>query len=89
MKQITPNSRNVIVKTSDGTVVAGHVNLDGEEIPVDRVSDLLVKGKNKFLLVYNARDTQVLGKQIEVILLNKQHILWVIPDEGRDLVDDG
>ena len=83
MKKVAPRSKEVIIKTSDGTIISGQINLDSEEIAADRVSDLLVKGKNKFLLVYNAEDMKVMGEQVSVVLLNKQHILWVIPDDTK------
>ena len=81
MKKVAPRSKEVIIKTSDGTIISGQINLDSEEIAADRVSDLLVKGKNKFLLVYNAEDMKVMEEQVSVVLLNKQHILWVIPND--------
>ena len=83
MKKVTPRSKEVIIKTSDGTIISGQINLDSEEIVADRVSDLLVKGKNKFLLVYNAEDMKVMGEQVSVVVLNKQHILWVIPHDEK------
>lgn len=83
MKKVAPRSKEVIIKTSDGTIISGQINLDSEKIAADRVSDLLVKGKNKFLLVYNAEDMKVMGEQVSVVLLNKQHILWVIPDDTK------
>jgi hypothetical protein len=83
MKKVAPRSKEVIIKTSDGTIISGQINLDSEEIAADRVSDLLVKGKNKFLLVYNAEDMKVMEEQVSVVLLNKQHILWVIPNDTK------
>ncbi len=83
MKKVAPRSKEVIIKTSDGTIISGQINLDSEEIAADRVSDLMVKGKNKFLLVYNAEDMKVMGEQVSVVLLNKQHILWVIPNDAK------
>jgi hypothetical protein len=83
MKKVAPRSKEVIIKTSDGTIISGQINLDSEEIAADRVSDLLVKGKNKFLLVYNAEDMKVMEEQVSVVLLNKQHILWVIPNDAK------
>jgi hypothetical protein len=83
MKKVAPRSKEVIIKTSDGTIISGQINLDSEKIAADRVSDLLVKGKNKFLLVYNAEDMKVMGEQVSVVLLNKQHILWVIPVDTK------
>jgi len=83
MKKVAPRSKEVIIKTSDGTIISGQINLDSEEIAADRVSDLLVKGKNKFLLVYNAEDMKVMEEQVSVVLLNKKHILWVIPNDTK------
>ncbi len=83
MKKVAPRSKEVIIKTSDGTIISGQINLDSEEIAADRVSDLMVKGKNKFLLVYNAEDMKVMGEQVSVVILNKQHILWVIPSDTK------
>ncbi|MGB5619900.1 MAG: hypothetical protein WBM78_23880 [Desulfobacterales bacterium] len=83
MKKVAPRSKEVIIKTSDGTIISGQINLDSEEVAADRVSDLLVKGKNNFLLVYNAEDMKVMEEQVSVVLLNKQHILWVIPNDAK------
>ena len=83
MKKVAQRNKEVIIKTSDGTIISGQINLDSEEIAADRVSDLLVKGKNKFLLVYNAEDMKVMEEQVSVVLLNKQHILWVIPNDTK------
>ena len=83
MKKVAPRSKEVIIKTSDGTIISGQINLDSEKIAADRVSDLLVKGKNKFLLLYNAEDMKVMGEQVSVVPLNKKHILWVIPDDTK------
>ena len=82
MKKAIPRSRKVIIKTTDGTTLSGLINLDSEKIEADRVSDLVVKGENKFLLVYDAEDIQVMGEHVSVILLNKRHILWIIPNDG-------
>ncbi len=74
-------SRDVVVKESDGASISGRVNLEGEKGRADRVSDLLTRGKRKFLVVYNARDMKVSGEEASVIILNKDHILWVIPQD--------
>ena len=84
MKKATPRSKEVIIKTTDGATISGQINLDSEKIAADRVSDLLAKGENKFLLVYNAEDMKVMGEQVSVVLLNKQHILWVIPGDDKE-----
>lgn len=74
-------SRNVIVKVSDGAIISGQVNLESEEGRADRVSDLLTQRKTRFLVVYNARDMKVSGEEASVVILNKDHILWVIPQD--------
>lgn len=74
-------SRNVVVKVSDGAIISGQVNLESEEGRADRVSDLMIQGTKKFLVVYNARDMKVSGEEASVIILNKSHILWVIPQD--------
>ncbi len=74
-------SRNVVVKVSDGAIISGQVNLESEQGRADRVSDLLIQGRNKFLVVYNAQDMKVSGEKASVIILNKDHILWVIPQD--------
>lgn len=76
-------SRDVIVKISDGSIIAGQVNLEGGDECADRISDLLTKGAGKFLVVYNACDMKVSGEEVSVVILNKAHILWVIPDDGK------
>ena len=81
MKKVPPRSKEVIIKTSDGTIISGQINLDSEKIPASISSP--VKGNNKFLLVYNAEDMKVMGEQVSVVLLNKQHISWVIPDDTK------
>ncbi len=81
MKKVATRSRDVIVKITDGSIISGQINLESAEIKADRVSDLLVKGKSKFLIVYNAVDIKVTEEEVSVIFLNKQHILWVIPKD--------
>lgn len=80
-KKKVVESRNVVVKVSDGAIISGQVNLESAEGRADRVSDLLVQGDKKFLVVYNAQDMKVSGEKASVIILNKDHILWVIPQD--------
>ena len=51
---ISKENRLVVVKTIDGSLIRGNINLNSESLPMDRVSDLLIKGQNKFLIMYNA-----------------------------------
>jgi len=75
---ISTENRLVTVKTSDGSVICGNINLNSESLPMDRVSDLLIKGQNKFLIMYNAR----LGDRKDAaIIINKSQIVWVMEEK--------
>ena len=70
-------NRLVVVKTIDGSVIRGNINLNSESLPMDRVSDLLIKGQNKFLIMYNA----TLGeKKDAAVIINKSQIVWVMEE---------
>ena len=72
-------NRLVVVKTIDGSLIRGNINLNSESLPMDRVSDLLIKGQNKFLIMYNA----TLGDRKDAaIIINKSQIVWVMEEEG-------
>jgi hypothetical protein len=71
-------NRTVIVKTIDGSLIRGNINLNSESLPMDRVSDLLIKGQNKFLIMYNAS----LGDRKDAaIIINKSQIVWVMEED--------
>lgn len=74
--------RKITIKLVDGTVIRGTVNLNCDHSPMDRVSDLLIKGSNPFIVIYG---TTVGGKHNQVYVVNKRHILWASPteDEGN------
>ena len=72
-------NRQVLVKTIDGSLIRGNINLNSESIPMDRVSDLLIKGQNRFLIMYNA----ALGDRKDAaVIINKSQIVWVMEEEG-------
>jgi len=72
-------NRQVLVKTIDGSLIRGNINLNSESIPMDRVSDLLIKGQNRFLIMYNAS----LGDRKDAaVIINKSQIVWVMEEEG-------
>ena len=76
---ISKENRLVVVKTIDGSLIRGNINLNSESLPMDRVSDLLIKGQNKFLIMYNA----TLGDRKDAaIIINKSQIVWVMEEEG-------
>jgi len=72
-------NRLVVVKTIDGSLIRGNINLNSETLPMDRVSDLLIKGQNKFLIMYNAS----LGDRKDAaVIINKSQIVWVMEEGG-------
>lgn len=71
-------NRLVTVKTTDGSLINGNINLNSETLPMDRVSDLLIKGQNKFLMMYNA----TLGDRKDAaVIINKSQIVWVMEEK--------
>ena len=75
--KVPVNNRSIKLKTVDGTVVQGYVNIASEAEPMDRPSDYLIRGQSPFLLVSQAT---IEGKMVEAVLVNKQHIVWAIPE---------
>ena len=77
---VSTENRQVVVKTIDGSLIRGNINLNSESIPMDRVSDLLIKGQNKFLIIYNA----TLGDRRDAaVIVNKSQIVWVTEEQAR------
>jgi hypothetical protein len=75
---VSKENRLVVVKTTDGSLIRGNINLNSESLPMDRVSDLLIKGQNKFLIMYNAS----LGDRKDAaVIINKSQIVWVMEDQ--------
>jgi protein-arginine kinase len=76
---VSKENRLVVVKTIEGSIIRGNINLNSESLPMDRVSDLLIKGQNKFLIMYNAS----LGDRKDAaVIINKSQIVWVMEEEG-------
>ena len=75
---ISTENRLVTVKTTDGSVISGNINLNSESLPMDRVSDLLIKGQNRFLIMYNAR---LDDRKDAAIIINKSQIVWVMEEK--------
>jgi hypothetical protein len=65
----------VSFKTLDGSVIEGKVNLGYG----NRMSDLLTKTDNPFIVVFDA--IYVGSPKKKVLVLNKQHIVWAEPQE--------
>ena len=80
----TEDSSNVLkpaevsIKTLDGTIIKGQVNLAYE----NRVSDLFTKTENPFIVVFDADYLGSPSKK-KVLVLNKQHIVWAEPVAGK------
>jgi len=71
-------NRLVTVKTTDGSIISGNINLNSETLPMDRVSDLLIKGQNKFLMMYNAT---IGNRNDAAVIINKSQIVWVMEEK--------
>ena len=71
-------NRLVTVKTTDGSIINGNINLNSETLPMDRVSDLLIKGQNKFLMMYNAT---IADRKDAAVIINKSQIVWVMEEK--------
>ncbi len=67
--------RTVYVKTVDGSLLRGKINIGSS----DRLSDVFVEGKNPFVVLYDVGERDLPKK---VLVVNKNHIVWVEPDEN-------
>jgi len=71
-------SPDVSIKTLDGTVIKGKVNLAHE----NRVSDLFTKMDNPFVVAF---DADFFGSpEKRVLVLNKQHIVWAVNHKSEN-----
>jgi hypothetical protein len=80
MKASTKNTANITeslvsVKTLDGSLLRGKINLGDEK----RVSDIFVQTDNPFIVLYDVTSQSVGSK---VMIINKNHIVWVEPEEN-------
>ncbi len=73
--------REIIIKSSDGLIIRGKINLNAESKPMDRISDVLSQGSSHFITLFDIIQPDNMGK---TIILNKHHIIWAIPvEEGN------
>ena len=63
---------SVKIRTSDGSIIIGDVNLLAGE-GVDRLSELFTKESEPFIVVFNAMQQ---GKPGQSFVVNKNHIIW-------------
>ena len=79
-------SRTIRIKLVDGTKINGQVNIKSG-LGHDRLSDLVRKTDDAFLIVYRAQVyEQGLDNpaRLPTIFVNKHHILWATPDETQN-----
>jgi len=67
--------KTITVKTSDGSVLQGKVNLTEKQ----RVSDLFTQSAAPFVVLVDVVLKEGQGK---TLVINKDHIVWVEPEEG-------
>lgn len=66
--------RKITIKTIDGGIIMGRINLASKQ----RVSDIFTKSEVPFIVVVDAVSKDVEGK---TLFINKEHIIWVEPEE--------
>ena len=67
-----PVYRTISVKTVDGSIIKGKVNIAGKE----RVSEVFTSSGKPFIVMVDVQlKSGVAGK----LFINKQHIVWVEP----------
>ena len=64
----------VSVKTVDGSLLRGKINLGNE----NRVSDIFTQSDNPFIVL---SDVTSQSAESKVMIINKNHIVWVEPEE--------
>ena len=63
------NYKNIIVKTSDGSVISGKTNIDA----FGRLTEYLKQGTDRFITVFSEEAGE---KAKQVTIVNKDHIIW-------------
>lgn len=71
--------RRVKIKLIDGSIVSGLINLIQRGETEHRVSDIFVARPEPFVVIFGASVGEM---NDEVLVVNKRHILWVMPEEG-------
>jgi len=73
-KTYTPEYQSITVRTTDGSTINGKVNI----ADMDRVSDLFTKNDTPFIVMV---DVMLKDAQGKTRFVNKDHIVWVEPEE--------
>ena len=71
-------ARKITIKMVDGSLVQGKINLLSDEAVVQRVSDIFTKLTDPFIVVFDATAE---GKSGRVLIMNKNNIAWVSPED--------
>ena len=66
--------RSITIRTTDGSTLNGKVNIS----PDQRVSDLFIRADKPFIVMVEVSSMDTQGK---IRFINKDHIVWVEPDE--------
>ncbi|RJQ84514.1 MAG: hypothetical protein C4519_04885 [Desulfobacteraceae bacterium] len=74
MAKFETEYRTVTVKIVDGTTFQGKVNI----APNQRISELFTTQKGQFVVM---TDVQYSGGSGKILFINKDHILWVEPED--------
>ena len=69
-----PEYRTITIKISDGSTIQGKVNLTTKQ----RLSDLFTKEAAPFIVLIDVFFKNLQGK---TLFINKDHIVWVEPEE--------
>jgi hypothetical protein len=70
--------RPVTLKLADGSLVTGMINLIQRGETEHRISDIFVGREEPFVVIFQATMNEMTNK---VLVINKRHIVWVIPGE--------
>jgi len=70
----TRESKSITVRTTDGSTLMGKISLGIKQ----RVSDLFTKTETPFVVLFDVEHREATGK---VLIINKNHIVWVEPEE--------
>ncbi len=69
------NTRKVKIKCIDGSTLRGKINIGAKST---RLSDWFYLNKDQFITVFEAT---LEGETDQVLILNKDNIIWVMPIE--------
>ena len=71
-KAYRPDYRRVVIRTSDGELIEGSVNIASKE----RVSDVFTKQDPPFIVL---KDVYFRENRIDTLIVNKRFIVWAEP----------